>query len=202
MPRTSRCASGDDAGTDHGRRTRAADPPAFVFLGPWSLVLGPWSLVLGPWSLVLGPWSLISRRLRLEDERVELELAPQGDQDVALKAPDERPYTPAPAGPVRLPTRHNPTLAAVLERVNADEELFALWRCSNVNAVDRLAMSDHGPVHVRIVSNIALRLLRLLMSQGIEAAAVRDYHLTPHDAEVIVVLAALLHDVGMSIHPD
>src|SRR5262249_59099120 len=38
--------------------------------------------------------------------------------------------------------------------------------------------------------------------QGIEAAAVRDYHLTPHDAEVIVVLAALLHDIGMSIHRD
>src|SRR5205823_10491052 len=131
---------------------------------------------------------------------VELELEPRGESSVAISTPEQRAYTPVPAGPIRLPARHNPTLQAVIEAVNADEELFALWRCSNVIAVDRLGMSDHGPVHVRIVANIALRLLRLLMSQGIEAAAVRDYHLTPHDAEVIVVLAALLHDVGMSIH--
>jgi len=101
---------------------------------------------------------------------------------------------------IRLPARHNPTLQAVIERVNADEELFFLWRAQNVNAVDRLGMSDHGPVHMQVVSNIALRLIRILIDWGVEPGVVRDYGLSNDDAEVVVVLASLLHDVGMSIH--
>ena len=89
--------------------------------------------------------------------------------------------------PLNIPCRHNPTLQAVLERVNRDEELEQLWRCVNMNAVDRSKMSDHGEVHVRIVANIALRLLRLLNEAEIEMSVVKDYSLTVEDAEVIVV---------------
>lgn len=96
--------------------------------------------------------------------------------------------------------RGNDRLAAVLDRVNADDELYALWTASNVTAMDRLGMTDHGPVHVKIIMNIAVRILRLLVQAGIEPAVVRDYGLQPEDAEVIVALAALLHDLGMSIH--
>jgi hypothetical protein len=101
-----------------------------------------------------------------------------------------------------MPTRHNTKLAAVVDRVNADRGLHALWRCANVNAVDRMGMSDHGPVHVRIVSNIALRLLRLLVSSGLTPSIQQNHGMDGHDAEVVVVLAALLHDIGMSIHRD
>jgi metal-dependent HD superfamily phosphatase/phosphodiesterase len=89
-----------------------------------------------------------------------------------------------------------------MEAVNADRGLHALWRCANVNAVDRLGMSDHGPVHVQIVANIGLRLLRLLVSAGSTPNAVADHGLDGHDAELIVVLGGLLHDIGMSIHRD
>src|SRR5712692_8068057 len=101
---------------------------------------------------------------------------------------------------IRMPTRHNATLQEVINRVNADEELYALWTTINVNAVDRLGMSDHGPVHVQIVANIALKLLRLLESAQAVPSVVKDHNLTQHDAEVVVVLGALLHDLGMSIH--
>ncbi|HOU24186.1 MAG TPA: HD domain-containing protein [Anaerolineae bacterium] len=101
---------------------------------------------------------------------------------------------------LHLPSRHNATLEEVVRRTNAHQELQTLWRVCNVTAVDRLHMSDHGPVHVHIIANIALKLLRLLMDKGIEPNVVRDYGLRSDDAEVIVVLAALLHDVGMSIH--
>src|SRR5688500_17535421 len=89
-----------------------------------------------------------------------------------------------------------------MELVNADEDLYALWTAANVNAVERLGMTDHGPVHVKIVMNIAVRILRLLMESGVEAGVVTNYRLEPHDAEVVVALAALLHDLGMSIHRD
>jgi metal-dependent HD superfamily phosphatase/phosphodiesterase len=103
---------------------------------------------------------------------------------------------------IQVPARHNPTLRAILERINEDDDLYTMWRCANVNAVDRQGMSDHGPVHVQIVANIGLRLLRLLVSRDVTPSLVEFYQMTPNDAEVVVVLACLLHDVGMSIHRD
>jgi hypothetical protein len=99
-----------------------------------------------------------------------------------------------------VPDRHNPKLRRVMELVNADEELYGLWLAANVNAVERLKMTDHGPVHVKIVMNIAVRMLRILIDAGIVPGVTRDYDMDAHDAEVVVALSALLHDVGMSIH--
>ncbi|NPA92662.1 MAG: HD domain-containing protein [Chloroflexi bacterium] len=101
---------------------------------------------------------------------------------------------------IHLPARHNAKLQQVLETVQADEELYALWHAQNVNAVTRLGMSDHGPVHMQIVANLALHLLRLLVKHGVTPSAVKDHGMDYDDAEVIVTLAALLHDIGMSIH--
>jgi uncharacterized protein len=100
---------------------------------------------------------------------------------------------------IRLPVRHNPILQKVVERVNADEELYALWTVMNVNAVTRLGMTDHGPIHFQIVSNIALKMMRQLMERAVVPNIVKDYGLTNDDAEVVVVLGSLLHDLGMSI---
>ena len=101
---------------------------------------------------------------------------------------------------VRLPVRHNPRLQMIIDRVNADDELYALWQAANMNAVKRRGMSDHGPVHVQIVANIALKLLRLLVDKGVQPSSVTDHNLPIEDAEVIVAMAGLLHDIGMSIH--
>jgi metal-dependent HD superfamily phosphatase/phosphodiesterase len=109
------------------------------------------------------------------------------------------PHAPT-ARPMRVPSRHNQTLAAVVERLNADLEVQQLWKSANVTASDRLGMTDHGPVHIRIVVNIALRLLRLLADAEVPFGVVRDYGLRSEDAEVVTVLAAALHDIGMSIH--
>jgi len=99
-----------------------------------------------------------------------------------------------------VPDRHNPKLHKIMELVNADDDLYALWIAANVNAVERLGMTDHGPVHVKIVMNIAVRMLRLLHEAGVEPGVVTNYGMEKGDAEVVVALASLLHDVGMSIH--
>ncbi|MDE0898455.1 MAG: HD domain-containing protein [Longimicrobiales bacterium] len=101
---------------------------------------------------------------------------------------------------ITAPIKHNPKLQAVLDIVNADDDLYGLWIAANVNAVERLNMTDHGPVHVKLVMNMALRLLRLLMDSGVESGVSRNYGMSTQDAEVVVALAALLHDVGISIH--
>jgi metal-dependent HD superfamily phosphatase/phosphodiesterase len=100
---------------------------------------------------------------------------------------------------LNVPGRGNPKLRELIDRVNADDDLYALWLAANVNAVERLGMTDHGPVHVKIVMNIADKLFRMLTEQGVEPGVVLNYGMTLDDAEVVVTLAALLHDVGMSV---
>jgi metal-dependent HD superfamily phosphatase/phosphodiesterase len=101
---------------------------------------------------------------------------------------------------IRVPTRGNRRLRRLIERVNADDQLKAWWHVANVNAVVRLAINDHSWVHIQIVTNIALKLCRQLVKHDVELSLVRDYGLEPEDSEVVVVLAALMHDIGMSIH--
>jgi hypothetical protein len=101
---------------------------------------------------------------------------------------------------IKLPVRGNKKLRTVLDRANHDRQLKGWWHVQNVNAVARLGINDHSWVHVQIVANIALKLLRQLVKSGVEPSLVRDYALTSDDAEVVVALSALLHDVGMSVH--
>ena len=101
---------------------------------------------------------------------------------------------------IRFPERGNRKLRRVIDRANADPQLKAWWHVSNVNAVARMQINDHSWVHIQVVVNIALKLLRQLTKHGVEPSAVRDYGMTNEDAEVIVVLSALMHCVGMSVH--
>jgi uncharacterized protein len=101
---------------------------------------------------------------------------------------------------IRLPERGNRDLRRVLERANADRQLKAWWHVSNVNAAVRLEINDHSWVHIQIVANIALKLLRELTKHGVEPSVVRDYGMRNEDAELVVVLSALTHCVGMSVH--
>lgn len=101
-----------------------------------------------------------------------------------------------------VPVRENAKLKALVERIQADAELNQLWKSENINAVDRAGISDHGEVHIRIVANAALKILRLLIEGGVVPSVVKDHKLANDDAEVIVVLAACLHDVGISVHRD
>jgi metal-dependent HD superfamily phosphatase/phosphodiesterase len=127
-------------------------------------------------------------------------------------ANEERVPAPEAAGParkppaeavaearVRAPTRGNRKLEAFLEAVNADDQVRAWWYMAQVQS-ERLGMSDHSWVHVQIVLNVSLRLLRLLAKAGVEPAMVSDHGMGQRDAEVVVAAGSLFHDVGMSIH--
>jgi metal-dependent HD superfamily phosphatase/phosphodiesterase len=118
------------------------------------------------------------------------------------RGPDARGRKPEDAigeARVRAPTRGNRRLERFLDAVNADPEIRAWWHMAQVTS-ERLRMSDHSWVHVQVVLNIALRLLRLLVRGGIEPAMVADHGMGNRDAEVVVAAAALLHDAGLSIH--
>jgi uncharacterized protein len=129
-----------------------------------------------------------------------------------VKETEEGVPAPDPGGPtrkppreaiaeahVRVPTRGNRRLESFIDAVNSDDQVRGWWYMAQVNA-ERLGMSDHSWVHMQIVLNISLRLLRLLVKAGVEPAMVADHGMRERDAEVVVAGGALLHDIGMSIH--
>lgn len=125
------------------------------------------------------------------------------EQPASEEAEHEARMTPAEAVDkmrIRVPERGNRKLRRLIERVNADRQLKGWWHVANVNAVARLEINDHSWVHIQIVTNIALKLLRQLTRHGVETAMARDYAMEADDAEIVVALSALLHDVGMSVH--
>jgi metal-dependent HD superfamily phosphatase/phosphodiesterase len=138
-----------------------------------------------------------------DDEALDPETEERIDQPVSAEAERETRLTPADAVAqmrINLPARGNRKLRELLERVNRDRQLKAWWHVANVNAVLRLEINDHSWVHIQIVANIALKLLRQLTKHGVEPSLVRDYGMSRDDAEVTVALGAFLHCIGMAVH--
>ena len=101
---------------------------------------------------------------------------------------------------INVDVADNKLLAQVVERINQSEEIKTLWKIMNVNAIDRLGMSDHGPTHFQIVANNGLKIARILKARNVKMAIVDDFGLTNDYAEVVIFLACIMHDLGMSIH--
>jgi len=98
-----------------------------------------------------------------------------------------------------LPFRENKKLIHIINEVKKDVKLQTLWKCSNVMAIDRMGYTDHGPTHVKIVANSALRLLRILVERKVVPSIVKHYDMKNEDAEVVVVLGSIFHDLGMTV---
>jgi uncharacterized protein len=100
---------------------------------------------------------------------------------------------------IHVPTDGNTLLEKAIENINNNQELNTLWKIININAVDRLGMSDHGPVHFQIVANISVKFVRMLVDKKVDMSVTKNYQLSSQYAELIVFLASVLHDLGMTI---
>jgi metal-dependent HD superfamily phosphatase/phosphodiesterase len=138
-----------------------------------------------------------------QDVELDPETEERIEQPVSVEAEREARLTPAQAVArmrIRVPERGNRKLRRLIERVNDDDRLKAWWHVANVNAVTRMEINDHSWVHIQIVTNIALKLLRQLTKHGVEPNMVADYGMQREDSEIVVTLCALTHCVGMSVH--
>jgi metal-dependent HD superfamily phosphatase/phosphodiesterase len=104
------------------------------------------------------------------------------------------------------PDAHHPfpdgKLNEVLDVLRDDPEVTTYLEAQNVNAVMRKGYNDHGPKHISIVRNRALRLYELLKHAGVSFNGASDQGLDEADEPVILALAATLHDVGHVVHRD
>ncbi|MCR5395653.1 MAG: hypothetical protein K6E86_09685 [Bacteroidales bacterium] len=78
-------------------------------------------------------------------------------------------------------------------------EVKAIHDYANIVSIDRLHLNDHGPVHMKIVCRNALKMLYLLHEAGIQTSLEKEEAGTLADSVSAVMLAALLHDSGMTI---
>ncbi|MFZ5438050.1 MAG: HD domain-containing protein [Patescibacteria group bacterium] len=101
---------------------------------------------------------------------------------------------------IRIPKKENHILNQTINKINQDKEVQTLWRVANINAIERLNMTDHGPIHFQIVANIGLKLFQLI-SQVVKPTITKNYPETNlNHAETVVFLGCILHDLGMSIN--
>jgi len=98
-----------------------------------------------------------------------------------------------------IPFHGNAKLQHVINKVKEDAKLQTFWKCANVMAIERMGYTDHGPTHVKIVANLALKLLRILAEKHLKPSIVKNYGMKTEDAEVVVVLGSIFHDLGMIV---
>lgn len=87
----------------------------------------------------------------------------------------------------------------LLERLLADEEINLYHSYANVVSIRRLGYNDHGPVHARITTYNALKILRLLHEGGIETSLEKEMVSDFEQSQVAVALGCFLHDTGMGV---
>jgi metal-dependent HD superfamily phosphatase/phosphodiesterase len=114
-------------------------------------------------------------------------------------ASEQSEYTYDPDASHAFPDeRLNEVLPVLLE----DPELVSYLEAQNINAVTRKGYNDHGPKHIEIVRNRALRLYDLLKAGDVEFNGASQQGLDEADEPVIIALAATLHDIGHVVHRD
>ncbi|MEP7167243.1 MAG: HD domain-containing protein [Candidatus Woesebacteria bacterium] len=101
---------------------------------------------------------------------------------------------------IEIPINGNVLLEKVLTLINTNEEIKTLWKITNVTAIKRLSMTDHGILHFQIVAQNALQIARIFEKKEVKFSICKDYGLSSDHAEVVILLASLLHDLGMSVH--
>jgi metal-dependent HD superfamily phosphatase/phosphodiesterase len=80
-----------------------------------------------------------------------------------------------------------------------DEEIQAVQDYANTVSIKRLGYNDHGPVHMRTVALNAVIMLGLLRKAGIATSLEAEECGVFEDSLTGVIIAASLHDLGMSI---
>jgi metal-dependent HD superfamily phosphatase/phosphodiesterase len=94
-----------------------------------------------------------------------------------------------------LPDTVQPLAMAMLQ----DKEIKALQDYANTVSIRRLGYNDHGPVHMRKVVKNALICANLLRKARIPMSLENEEAGTWDDSVVVLFIAGLLHDVGMSV---
>lgn len=95
--------------------------------------------------------------------------------------------------------KNNPVCLKLVNYLFADDELQEMQDYANNVSIRRLGFNDHGPVHMRQVVGNAIKMLNILHDSGIKTSLEQEEVGTFEDSMCAVILAGLMHDLGMAI---
>jgi len=95
--------------------------------------------------------------------------------------------------------KNHPASLKLAQYLFADEELQEMQDYANNVSIRRLGFNDHGPVHMRQVVGNAIKMLNILHESGIQTSLEKEETGTFEDSMCAVILAGLMHDLGMAI---
>jgi metal-dependent HD superfamily phosphatase/phosphodiesterase len=93
----------------------------------------------------------------------------------------------------------SPKAAEAAHLVLEDGEVRTLQEYANTVSIKRLGYNDHGPVHMRTVALNTAIMMGLLRKAGIKTSLESEECGVFEDSLIAVILAAILHDLGMTI---
>lgn len=85
------------------------------------------------------------------------------------------------------------------KRIIEHDEVQAVQEYANTVSIMRLRYNDHGPVHMRTVALNGVMMMGLLKHAGIKTSLEKEDCGVFEDSLTAVILAAFLHDIGMSV---
>ena len=91
---------------------------------------------------------------------------------------------------------------SLLQNLFKDEEIYLYHSYANSVSVRRLGYNDHGPVHARITTYNAFKILHLLHLNGVKTSLQEEEVGSFEDSAVGTLLGCFLHDFGMSVARD
>jgi len=139
-------------------------------------------------------------RIYSHSAMVEQGRKPYMEKDITSSIPDWRESTPKEASlNATLLRRTSGKVATLMERLLIDKEINLYHSYGNVVSVRRLGYNDHGPVHARITTMNALRMLDLLRAGGIPTSLEAEQVASFEESQVAVALGCFLHDIGMGV---
>ncbi|HPF08121.1 MAG: phosphohydrolase [Candidatus Cloacimonetes bacterium] len=89
-----------------------------------------------------------------------------------------------------------------MEMLFADPQIQAMQEYANVVSIKRLGYNDHGPVHMRKATLNTIMMFHLLTEAGIKMNLEKENVATADDSLIGVIMASLMHDMGMTIARD
>lgn len=95
--------------------------------------------------------------------------------------------------------KHFENCTKLVQYLFQDEELQLMQDFANNVSIKRLGYNDHGPVHMRQVANNAIKMLNILHEKNIQTSLEKEEIGTFEDSMCAVIIAGLMHDLGMMI---
>jgi len=99
--------------------------------------------------------------------------------------------------------KNYPKASKLFQSLQSDQQTITLLNMANYIAVRKLGYNDHGPIHARIVTANAIKILRIILdSKELALDSITGLGMSEDDAHLIIVASCMLHDIGNAVHRD